>query len=147
MFQHEIHESGAVLGSSNSLYRSHSRIRMPAACLAIAMVIAACSGSSGDDIAATTTPPIEARSSGTAVGTDSGMFAVRVQHQIDEATADEALTVLAANGFNDFVKEKSAGDGFSVVAHGLTEDDAASLIVRLTTDASVPYTGVVFPEG
>ncbi len=110
------------------------------------MLVAACGGSSGNDVATRTTFPIEAETSGSAVDTDSGTFFVRVQHQVHEATADETLTVLSANGFNHFVKEKSAGDGFSVVAHGLTEDDAAALIVRLTTDADVSYRGVIFPE-
>jgi hypothetical protein len=112
--------------------------------VAIAMAAAACGSSSGTDSteAATTTAAVSDATA--AAGT--GVFMVRVQYQVDEATADEVLSVLAANDFDEFAKEASTAGGFDVVAHGLTEDGAAALVVRLTTDTDVPYPGVVFEE-
>jgi hypothetical protein len=76
----------------------------------------------------------------------SGSFFVRVQHQVDAATADATLQVLVTNGFDQFTKEDSAGGGYDVLARGLREEDAVALVVRLTTDNDVPYAGVIFEE-
>lgn len=127
-----------------------SPVKAWGACLAIAMLLAACGGSS-DDAATTTSPPAgettTASETTTADVTErSGVYFVRVQFQVDEATADETLAVLADNGFDEFTKEESAGDGFDVLARSLTEDQAAALVVRLTTDTDVPYNGVIFEE-
>ncbi len=111
--------------------------------LTMAMLATACGSPSGDDAAATTTV---VAGGGNLADAASGVFMVRVQHEVDEAAADEALAVLAANGFDEFTKEASAGDGFDVVAQGLTEDGASALVVRLTTDPDVSYLGVIFEE-
>jgi hypothetical protein len=122
-------------------------IRISAICVAIAMVVAACGSSSGDDAAATTTLAVDEGTSGAVADEGGGVYFVRVQYQVDEATADATLSVLSANGFDEFTKEASGGNGFDVVARGLTEDGAAALVVRLTTNTDVPYAGVVFEEG
>ncbi|MFZ0491895.1 MAG: hypothetical protein WAM81_01715 [Acidimicrobiia bacterium] len=115
-------------------------MRVVLVCLAFAMLVVACGSGDG----AATTTAADSGATGTTVGQGSDFF-VRVQYQVDGATADETLSVLADNGFDQFVKEP-AGDGFDVVARGLTEDGAAALVVRLTTDTDVPYAGVVFEE-
>jgi hypothetical protein len=117
-------------------------MRVVVVCLAFAMVVVACGSGDG----AATTTAADSGTTGTTAGQGSGVFFVRVQHQVDGATADETLSVLSHNGFDQFVKE-AAGGGFDVVARGLTSDGAAALIVRLTTDADVPYAGVIFEEG
>jgi len=131
--------SGAqiVAGPSN---RGNSLGGITAICLGIAIVAAGCGGQP----AATTTTGDGERVVGAAADEGAGVRFVRVQHQVDEATADATLALLATNGFDEFTKEQSSGDGFDVVARGLTQDGASALVVRLTTDPDVPYPGVIF---
>lgn len=125
---------------TNRFRREQPRSMMPVVVLALALLIGACGGSSRSDGVPTSTDEAE-----TAEGASDSFF-VRVQYQVDAATADATLQVLVANGFDQFTKEESAGGGYDVTARGLKEEDAAALVVRLTTDGDVPYAGVIFEE-
>ena len=75
---------------------------------------------------------------------------VLVRNLVTEAEADDAIALLADQGFDGFVKQPSsvllptATEGWDVVRPGLAERDARQLTVAIATDPEVPYVGTIF---
>jgi hypothetical protein len=75
-----------------------------------------------------------------------------VRNLVTEQEADDALALLAANGFEGFIKQSSAeladvsAEGWDVVIKGLTSQEATALLIQIATDPDVPYSGVIFIE-
>lgn len=75
---------------------------------------------------------------------------VLVRNLVTEAEADDAIALLADQGFDGFVKQPSgvllptATEGWDVVRPGLAERDASQLAAAIATDPEVPYVGTIF---
>jgi hypothetical protein len=73
-----------------------------------------------------------------------------VRNLVTEQEADDALTLLAENGFEGFIKQSSAeladvsADGWDVVIKGLTSQEATDILIQIASDPEVPYSGVIF---
>lgn len=112
----------------------------------LALVAAACSATSDDvsrdsvptstttqaavaDETVSTDPPVA--SSEEAPDAGSGDYSVLMVGNVDELTAAGTLESLQEAGFDGFVMEGSAEEGFDVYNPGLTNDEALELLTEI----------------
>jgi hypothetical protein len=103
-----------------------------------------------DETAATSTATSAPAGASDAEPEDEVNRVVVVRNLVTEQEADEALALLAENGFEGSTKQSSAeladvsADGWDVVIKGLTSQEATDILIRIASDPDVPYSGVIF---
>jgi len=106
--------------------------------------------STGGNSAATPTAPSAPTGTSDVQPEDEANRVVVVRNLVTEQEADDALALLAENGFEGFIKQSSAeladvsADGWDVVIKGLTSQEATDILIRIASDPEVPYSGVIF---
>lgn len=118
------------------------------------VAVLSCGGESttstgGESAATSTAPSAPADASDVQPEGEANRILV-VRNLVTEQEADDALALLAENGFEGFIKQSSAEladvspDGWDVVIKGLTSQEATDILIRIVSDPEIPYSGVIF---
>jgi hypothetical protein len=118
------------------------------------VAVISCGGESTSSSEALTTtstaPSSPADTSDADTEEEAATRVVVVRNLVTEQEADDALALLAENGFEGFTKQSSAeladvsADGWDVVIKGLTSQEATEILIQIASDLEVPYSGVIF---
>ena len=145
----------AIVGSRDSTASTAVKIRHILGLGILLVAVTACGGestSSSEAFAVTSTTTSSPAGTSGAQPDDEVNRVLVVRNLVTEQEADDALALLAENGFEGFIKQSSAeladvsADGWDVVIKGLTSQEATDILIQIASDPEVPYSGVIFIE-